>query len=219
MQLVSVNIGKERICEVSKVTGSTGIYKTPTDAAVTVTAEGIAGDVVTDKVNHGGVDQAVYVYGTPDYKWWSNELGKELAAGTFGENLTISELESAVLNIGDMLRVGEVLLQVTAPRIPCQVLAWRMDDTKFVKQFRFGGRPGVYCRVLEVGRVRVGDMVQREPFQGESYSVDEMFRAWFEKDVSEADLRRQLAAPIAIRPRKVVEERLAKLLAEAEKQN
>ena len=56
-----------------------------------------------DTKNHGGPDQAVYVYGGADYAWWSAELEQELAPGTFGENLTISDLESAPLAIGDRL--------------------------------------------------------------------------------------------------------------------
>ena len=88
--------------------------KLPTDVPVKVTKLGLENDVIVSKKHHGGPDQAVYVYGTADYEWWSKELGKELAPGTFGDNLTISELESAQFNIGDYLHVGEVTLQVTA---------------------------------------------------------------------------------------------------------
>ena len=42
-------------------------------------------------------------------------MGRNLGPGTFGENLTISGLESEKFNIGDMLHIGEVALQVTAP--------------------------------------------------------------------------------------------------------
>ena len=45
-------------------------------------------------------------------------MGKEISPGTFGENLTISELESALFNIGDHLQIEDVRLQVSAPRIP-----------------------------------------------------------------------------------------------------
>jgi MOSC domain-containing protein YiiM len=62
---------------------------------------------------------------------------------TFGENLTVSELESAALNIGDLLHIGAVTLQVTSPCIPCGTLAGRMEIPTFVKQFRFAKRPGL----------------------------------------------------------------------------
>ncbi len=38
--------------------------------------------------------------------------------GVFGENLTLSELDHVPLAIGDRLRIGRVLLEITAPRIP-----------------------------------------------------------------------------------------------------
>ena len=68
---------------------------------------------------------------------------QELAPGTFGENLTISELESAPLAIGDRLHISGVILEVTAPRIPCWKLAQRMGDPGFVKRFRAAERPGL----------------------------------------------------------------------------
>ena len=129
----------------------TGIFKFPTNEAVKVTKLGLEGDVIVDKKHHGGPDQAVYVYGAADYEWWSKELGREIAPGTFGENLTIGELESAQFNIGDYLYVGEVTLQVTAPRIPCGTFATRMDDPQWVKRFRHAERPGLYCRVIQEG--------------------------------------------------------------------
>ena len=50
------------------------------------------------------------------------ELGCEIAPGTFGENLTISDLETAGLAIGDRLHIGDVVLEVTAPAHPVRHL-------------------------------------------------------------------------------------------------
>src|SRR3954464_519120 len=83
MQLISINIGRTQAIQGAKASGTTGIYKLPVDTAQ-ITAEGLTGDAICDRENHGGVDQAVYVYGTPDYAWWSAELGRALAPGTFG---------------------------------------------------------------------------------------------------------------------------------------
>lgn len=130
MKLISVNVGEKRTIRKAKASGETGIYKVPAREPVRVTRDGLAGDEISDKVNHGGPDQAVYVYGVPDYEWWSYELGREFAPGTFGENLTISGLESARFSIGDRLRVGSVVLEVTAPRIPCVTLAARMGSPR-----------------------------------------------------------------------------------------
>jgi MOSC domain-containing protein YiiM len=108
-----------------------------------------------------------------------------------------------------------VLLEVTAPRIPCATLAARMGDPTFVKRFRKAERPGLYCRVIETGTVQVDDPVSLESRQGETITILEMFRWFYASRISEADLRRILAAPIDFRARRDYEERLAALLAEA----
>ncbi|MBI3941582.1 MAG: MOSC domain-containing protein [Chloroflexi bacterium] len=214
MYLLSVNAGEARPLPNVKAVGRTGIYKLPVSGRVQITANGLAGDAICDTENHGGVDQAIYIYGTLDYAWWSGELGRELAPGTFGENLAVSGLESAHLSIGDRLHIGSVILEVTAPRVPCATLAARMGDPTFVKHFRAAERPGVYCRVIQAGWVQSGDQVTLAPYHGERLPAIEIFRDFYNPRLSAATLRRHLAAPIAIRDRVEKEERLAKLLAE-----
>ena len=215
MVLISVNLGKERTLQRKGRVEQTGIFKFPANETVRVTKLGLEGDVIISKRHHGGPDQAVYVYGAADYEWWSEELGREIAPGTFGENLTISELESAKFNVGDYLYIDEVILQVTAPRIPCGTFAARMDDAQWVKQFRHAERPGLYCRVLKEGFLRAGDVVSMERYPGETLSVPEMFRDYYNRDKSEESLRRHLRAPIAIRARRDLERDLQKLLSES----
>lgn len=162
MKLISVNTGKARMIDDGRSAFQTGIFKEPVPGPVQVTAEGLVGDSICDAKHHGGVDQAVYVYGSADYDWWAAELGRTLAPGTFGENLTIDGLASAALSIGDRICVGSAVLQVTAPRAPCRTLAARMGDPAFVKRFRQAERPGFYCRVLQEGWVQAGDAVRLE---------------------------------------------------------
>jgi MOSC domain-containing protein YiiM len=212
MKLISVNTGEITPLPGVKGVGQTGIFKTPIDDPVAITAYGLEGDAIADTRHHGGVDQAVYVYGVPDYAWWAAELGRPLAPGTFGENLTIDGLESTRLSVGDRLHLAEVVLEVTAPRIPCATLAARMGDPTFVKRFRHAERPGVYCRVIVAGLAAAGEAVRLEPRRGPTITVLEMFRDFYANEWDVAQLRRHLAAPIAIRDRVEMEERLAEML-------
>ena len=205
MQLTSVNIGEKRTLQKGDALVTTGIFKFPASGRVKIGELGLEGDVIMDKKNHGGPDQAVYVYGGADYDWWRAELGRDLPPGIFGENLTVSELESAGFNIGDVLVVGAARLQVTAPRIPCSDFAARMHDLGWVKKFRAAERPGLYCRVLREGFVQAGDSVSVEKYAGKTLSILQMYRDYYagEKDV--ALIRRHLDAPLAIRSRLKIE--------------
>jgi MOSC domain-containing protein YiiM len=170
----------------------------------------LAGDVVADDEHHGGPDQAVYLYGRTDYEWWEAELGRPLAPGTFGENLTISELDASRRRPGDRFRIGAVLVELTSPRIPCSVFAHRMREPRWVKRFAAAGRPGSYARVLEPGEVSVGDPVELIPM-GEGATLLESFRVYYEKDAPAEALEHVLAAPVSVRERASLEQRLAKL--------
>jgi MOSC domain-containing protein YiiM len=213
MKLLSINIGTERTQQVGSEIETTGIFKISTQEPVQISTLGIKNDFIASKKHHGGPDQAVYVYGAADYEWWSKELGRELGPGTFGDNLTISNLESAKFNIGDRLQVGSAVIEVSAPRIPCATLAACMGDPKFVKIYRRAERPGLYCRVNREGTVQAGEDVSLEPFAGEIVTVIEIFRDYYKSDKDESTLRRFLRSPIAIRARKDIEEDLQKLLA------
>ena len=208
MKLANVNIGQERTQQNGNKLETTGIYKLPTPEPVHISSLGIKEDFIASKKHHGGPDQAIYVYGTTDYDWWSTELGRDLYPGTFGENLDITELESAQFNIGDRLLIGSVILEITAPRIPCGTLAARMEDPQFVKRFRHAERPGFYCRVIQEGTVEMGNDVKIERYEKETVSVIQIFRDYYNKDKSEETIRKQLNAPIAIRLRTALEEEL-----------
>ena len=210
MKLANINIGQERTQQNGNKLETTGIYKLPTPEPVHISSLGIKEDFIASRKHHGGPDQAMYVYGTTDYDWWSTELGRDLYPGTFGENLDITELESSQFNIGDRLLIGSVILEITAPRIPCGTLAARMEDPQFVKRFRHAERPGFYCRVLQEGTVEMGNDIKIERYEKETVSVIQIFRDYYDKDKSEETIRKQLNAPIAIRLRTALEEDLQK---------
>ena len=210
MQLLSVNLGQAEVLARAKDPYLSGIAKRPVEGPVRIGTEGVAGDTVCDTRYHGGPDQAVYLYGAADYAWWEAELGRSLAPGTFGDNLTVSDWESAGAAVGDRFSIGEVILEITSPRVPCATLSHHMGDSAFLKLFRRAERPGVYCRVLREGEVQAGDEVHYEPLAGETLGIKELYRDAFSPAKDAATLRRHLAAPIAIRLRQPKEEALAR---------
>jgi MOSC domain-containing protein YiiM len=210
MRLVSVNVASELRPLVEGRRKLTGFDKRPVSGRVEVGREGLGGDAIASKRHHGGPGQAVYLYTCEDYAWWSQELGRTLGAGAFGENLTIEGAESASLAIGDHFEVGpDVLLQVTSPRIPCDTLALRMGDPSFLKRFVDAKRPGAYARVLQSGTVGAGDTIVLRPAEGPSLPLLDGARLFWDRKAPESELRAALAAPLAERFRADIEKRLA----------
>ena len=62
------------------------------------------------------------------------------------------------------------------------------------------------------GFVAVGDAVALEPYAGATVSVLEVYRDFFEPELSEAAIRRFLEAPIAVRAREHKEKQLARVV-------
>ncbi len=211
MRLESINVG--RVETVSHGTNSmrTGICKYPVDSPVRLTVEGVAGDAIVATEHHGGADQAIYAYSADDYDWWAQTTGREYFPGLFGENLTIRDMPSD-MTIGDRLLIGEVVLEATSARIPCNTFATRMQDSAFGMAFRKAERPGIYFRVLNEGEVSVGDTVTFVESGDSGVTVLDLFRYAFELKHDAETLRRYLDAPIAARVRANIESKLAGML-------
>jgi MOSC domain-containing protein YiiM len=192
--LLSVNTAKPEPINTRR--GVSGIFKRPQSGPVEITKTGLKDDAILDKANHGGVDQAVYIYTLPDYDWWTVELGQACEPGLFGENLTVSGIESAAACVGDRYRIGGVLLEVTSPRIPCNTFARRMKDGKWVKRYYAAGRPGIYCRVLQSGTVTAGQTISVEPYTGQAVTMGEMFAGYPFPEISAETRARYLSAPL-----------------------
>lgn len=209
MKVVSVNVGRAELMNIGARTVSTGIRKGPVERGH-LSALGLAGDVVADEENHGGLDQALYLYSSEDYAFWASELGGVPEPGTFGENLTLSSFGAEPVRIGDRFRVGEALVEVTSPRIPCSVFATRMGEPNWVKRFADARRPGLYVRVLEPGEVAADDQVERLATGNGNPNVIDLMDVWYETEPDSELLERLLASPLSERARASVEDKLAR---------
>jgi MOSC domain-containing protein YiiM len=136
------------------------IYKQPVTGPVMVRRLNLDGDQQADLKVHGGPDKAVYCYPSEHYAAWSNELERHFEHGFFGENLTVSGLSEESLHIGDVLSVGEAVLQVSQPRLPCFKLGIKFGDQAFIARFLQSGRSGFYCRVLQEGMIEPGQPIE-----------------------------------------------------------
>lgn len=200
MKLLSVNIGKaEKIGGPSTAkyyAGKSGINKRAVDSPVFVGKLGLTGDEICNTKYHGGIDQAVYLYGRDDYTYFEDLLQIDCPHGLFGENFTLDNLKSGHVNVGDQYQFGKLILEVTSPRIPCATFSARMDNKNFTKIFMKANRPGVYCRVLNEDIVQSGINGTIKPYDGPSVRLTELFESYPYKKISEEQRARFLSVPI-----------------------
>ena len=186
--IVSVNVGTPRTVAWAGRAVTSAIWKVPAEGRVAVRGVNLAGDDQADRRVHGGPDKAVYSYAAEDYAWWSAELGVDIDAATFGENLTTEGIDLSACVIGTRWQVGSATLEVAQPRQPCFKLGMRMGDAHFVDQFDEAGRPGAYLRIIENGEIGAGDPIVVGEMPAHGFTIDDLRRA--AGDASRAGLER-----------------------------
>ena len=126
-----------------------------------VTEAGLDGDRQRDLRFHGGPDRAIVLFSLDVITALLRE-GHPIAAGTTGENLTVSGIDWAAIVPGTELRIGEVRLRIMKYTSPCEKIApsfLELDYTR-ISQKLHPGWSRLNARVLAGGLVSIGDAVE-----------------------------------------------------------
>ncbi|HEX7273829.1 MAG TPA: MOSC domain-containing protein [Casimicrobiaceae bacterium] len=191
-KVLSVNVGTTREFEYDGRPARSAIWKSPVVGRVAVRGVNLAGDDQADREAHGGPDKAIYAYAVEDTRWWEHEIGRPLAYGEFGENLTTGGIEVNGALIGERWEIGSAILEVSQPRVPCWRLGVRMNDKKFPRRFTKALRPGAYLRIVVEGELGAGDEIRVVEKPDHDVTIRDVFRI-YTRDRHEA--ARLLAVP------------------------
>ncbi len=110
---------------------------------------------------HGGPERAVRLYSLEKILELQME-GHPIFPGSVGENLTLAGLVWESLKPGSRLRIGEeVLLEIASYTQPCKNIAQSFSDGDFkrIRQQHHPGDSRLYARVLQTGRLTIGQRV------------------------------------------------------------
>ena len=176
--LLSINIARESMAQNWTESGNrTGIHKISTPGPIRFADNCVQGDTVVDRKHHGGYDMAVYAYAREDAVWWEAQIGREIVYGQFGENLTTEGIDVTGALIGERWRIGEVVLEVSAPRIPCRVFSGFWDRPTLIKEFTEANRPGAYLRIIEEGTAAAGATIEVIYKPDHAITIGDLFAA------------------------------------------
>lgn len=193
MKIISVNVGMPRLLAWGGSTFKTGIFKNPIEGRVMLRTTNLDGDRQADLSVHGGPNKAAYGYPSEHYGAWKSELSEPvLPWGAFGENFTTEGLIETDVSIGDRYRVGDAVVKVTTPRLPCFKLAAKFKSDEIIEHFLKSGRCGFYFSVIEEGEVGAGDAFALLGREESTLTIAEVNRLYSAKSPDRETLQRSL---------------------------
>lgn len=209
--VLSVNVGRPQV--IATVRGEqvwSGIAKQPVSGTeVMVRNSNLDGDGQADLRVHGGADKAVYAYPAAHWPWWEAEHRLSCRPATFGENLTLADLDETGVRIGDRFLWGNAELEVSQPRAPCFKLALHTGREDVPSVMTLSGRCGWYLRVMREGYSPAGGELVRI-HESSGPTVREAFRAVFAPRADREALQRIHAYPaLAAAWRRMAERKMA----------
>ncbi len=153
------------VIQVSVSNGGVPKYPIPSGK---VTPLGIAGDRHAHPGIHGGPRQAVLLITTEGLEELKSQ-GYPLYPGALGENITSQGLDRRTVRVGQRYRIGEVVIEITKMRQPCDQLSPYGDGIQkavFDSEVKAGntqsprwGLAGFYAKVIQSGTVQPGDSI------------------------------------------------------------
>lgn len=160
----------------------TGIFKEPVDSCF-LSKTGLEGDMQVDRRVHGGPEKALYHFPADNYailKQAFGHLESEFVPGSIGENISSTGIDDQQVHIGDILKIGEALVQVSQPRRPCWKVNHRFGNGHMAPVLMSQAISGWYYRVIEEGQLKVGDSFELQERLEGSVPVAEVWKIFAE---------------------------------------
>lgn len=140
---------------------STGIDGKQTATQLIVHYDHVAGDAQADPKHHGGPDRVLHHFPREhygQYRRW-DLITQFNDAPSMGENISTVGLKETQVNIGDIMQIGAVKVQVTQPRSPCFKLNLQFGHNEFALAMQQSQLCGWFYRILTPGVIHLSDKI------------------------------------------------------------
>ena len=195
-KVVSLNLGRCARFEVADGGAlESAIRKQPQRQAVRLSALGLVADEVSPEPAHGGPNRAMHLFAIESYRIFEERAGRALPIPTFGENLTLEVYDESTACVGDVLRIGSALVQVSMPTERCNKPGRLVGVPQLLKWIFETLRTGFYVRVLEPGEIGPDDPCVRVEAGPAEWTIEALNRAMFRRIEDEATVRRLRELP------------------------
>lgn len=173
------------IIESLNISTEKGVVKKPVEE-VLITRKGLERDA-----HAGSWHRQVSVLGSNSIGRFEKKLGRKILPGEFAENITLTDFEVEMVGPLDILKCGDVELQVTQLGKKCHgtncMIFQQTGDCVMPKE-------GIFCRVLKEGTLKKGDdfTLQRKVFKMLVITLSDRCSAGISTDVSGPAVTNQL---------------------------
>ena len=162
---------------------------------VHVSTLGFEHDSQTDRINHGGENQAVCVYPQSSYDFFKEKHNFDLPQCAFGENITLLDISDKDICIGDQFSCGEVIFEVSQPRGPC----WKISEVLGIKQLTSlvvgEVKTGFYFRVLKEGQMDRSCSLKRIKRQYEKFTIEYVSDCYLNPKKNQENIKEIILCP------------------------
>lgn len=176
MKVIHTNVAHAVTINLNGQPTQTGIYKKPQAEGIMLQPNDVANDAVIDRKYHGGEFKACYLYGHNNYAQFETVFpDAPWQPAMFGENITLTQLDETKVMVGDVYQIGEAVIQITEPRMPCSKLAHKFENNHILKAFTQSKNCGVYVKVIASGRVKPNDELKRITDNNSQISIADVY--------------------------------------------
>ena len=131
--ILDIFVGETKTLVDSQGEWQSSIARDRVDGLARLAIQGFEGDKATQPY-HGSLNLAVCIHSQKHYDYWNTTLDMKLKPGGVGENITLDTWDDSNICVGDILRIGNAQIQISAPRMPCENQARFIGRTDWIKR-------------------------------------------------------------------------------------
>lgn len=158
------------------------IVKNPVNS-LTVHFDGTDEDEQANKRLHGGPEKVLHQFAPNHYELLRAHYPDiDFPIGSIGENISVEGMDDTNVFVGDIWKMGNVVLQVSAPRAPCNKISLRFGVKNLDQLVGNHGKTGWYYRVIDMGTLNVGDSVTLVDRAADTVNIQTLMQCAYVKD-------------------------------------
>ncbi len=176
-------------------TWDSGIFKHGIEGPVFLGETNLGGDGQSDLVHRGGPDRALLIYSARHYPEWESHANRSLEFGSFGENLTVSDVTELDVCLGDIWATKDIEIEVSQPRLPCFKLARRLNWPGLNVEVIKNRKGGWYTRVLKQGMVERDQTLRLVDRSHPTWTIDRAIRLYMSEKKTRTPSKNYMICP------------------------